>query len=234
MKTIYIMNETVTVSLDVKYNNFAYDFPLSKNRGITNFKILSDTSNIESIQLIIDDLVLVEQLYLYNFLKTDIQFDTLSNSRCLPTDKFSIKINGHTYNNDTITFSYDVVELSETNNEYLFNREEWHGTEILDNSLEHKIRLNFWRIEKLYAFLPENTVDARIIVDDKDNNIILTKENNYYIFNNKDNIDFFKYDNLYLKIVLSSSSNLYQVNLVNSFINTLKIYDHYVGIKYIV
>lgn len=184
-----------TTTISHPYHSF-YEIPKSDlpNVGYANFKLISPVSNIVYIELEIGG-NLIEKPILYKFLNNQPIFYLMSENRCIPhLDTHTIRIVFNTHNKEDVVFSYDVVEVSNKSDtyNYLCNLEQFTGTEELKwLSKEHlengnvKLSCNLYfnlLINHIYAFLPEDATDVRLILDKVDHNLLFTKQDNYYIF----------------------------------------------------
>ena len=189
--------ETKTVTLPIKsrlYYEFydTYNFDDNSEHDFrtayTNFKIHSSTQSIHCVEFIIGG-QRIDRTYLFKYVENIPIIDLLNAPNCLPhLEKHSIGILiefNDPVPNDTITFSYDIVEIENPlkSYEYLLYQEQFIDEEVLGDETQKLIKLYFNHpIVKLYAFLPENTVDARLILDGVDYGLVFTKEkgNDYH------------------------------------------------------
>jgi hypothetical protein len=184
-----------TKTITQPHNHF-YDIPKLDlpNIGYANFKLLSPVSNVLYIELEIGGR-LIERPMLYKFLNNEAKFYLMSENRCIPhLENQTIRIFFITHNKEDIAFSYDVVEVSNKSDtyNYLCNLEQFTGTEELkglrqehleNGNIKLSCHLYFnLLINSIYAFLPEDATDVRLILDKVDHNLLFTKEDNYYIF----------------------------------------------------
>ena len=193
--------ETKTVTLPIEKHISYYLYNAGKdthtpNVAYTNLKFQS-TKSVHHVALEVGWQE-YNKCQLFNYVENIPIIDHLTAPNCIPQmgwDSLRITIEfNEPVPNDTITFSYDIVEIenpSEKNYyEYLVNTEQFGGDKILDNKTDHHIKLSFNHpIVRLYAFLPENVVDARLILNGYDYDLVFTKEKgtNYHVLEFGDN-----------------------------------------------
>jgi len=180
------------------------------NDGITNFKISPSTA------LIYIDFNVggqhFERNYLFNELNNEAKIYLLSNKSIFPILKyFNLNIFFETKVDTTIIISYDVLELQQFNNEVY----EWHtiqeqftDAQEFNDYLINRIQLSFNHpIIRLYAFLPHDVEDARVLLNDYDHNLVLTSKDNYYTieFGDETSINFSRISNIELQIKTKTS-----------------------------
>jgi hypothetical protein len=206
--------------------------PYAKYKGeaYTNFKI-TPSSAIDRIEFMIGGM-LINMCRLYRLLNKDIELDEMSGERAIPAlAHHSNEIIFETDRECQVSLSYDVVTQVHTENveemtENMLYCEQFTGPEDVSDMKPYrtevpcipgmcKIGLYFHHpIVSLYAFLPETTIDARLILDSVDYGLILTKtEAGYYHieFGDETSINFSRVDRLpELQITLSETNFNYE------------------------
>ena len=242
--------ETKTISQPYTY---FVDLPKSDlpNVGYANFKLISPVSNILYIELEIGGR-LIERPILYKFLNNEPKFYLMSENRCIPhLENQTIRIFFKTHNKEDIAFSYDVVEVSNPLKEYRYTYkiEQFTGTEVLkglslsleylDNENENgdvklSCRLYFNHLtNRIYAFLPEDARDVRLILDDVDHNLVFTKQTNYYIFDFENTpLNFTRIDNPSVSFVCKNINDDSESSVVAISTNFIDIIDGIMKLKY--
>jgi hypothetical protein len=200
-----------------------------KDEAYTNFKI-TPSSAISRIEFMIGG-ALIDKRVLYRFLNKDVEIYEMSGGRAIPT--LAKHYNEFIFESDQdcqITLSYDVVTQVHTENaeemtENMLYCEQFTGAEDVTDMKPYrkggacvpgmcKIGLHFNHpIVSIYAFLPETTIDARIILDGVDYSLILTKTDAGYYhinFGDETSINFSRVDRPELQITLSETNFNYE------------------------
>jgi hypothetical protein len=206
------------ISREYGYKNKEGKTPYSQYacEAYTNFRI-TPSSAISDISLEVGG-QRFERPSLYKFLNKDIEFSEMSNGNALPAlANSSNKIIFETNCECQVTISYDVISYlnPDETTEVMIHSEQFTGTKTI-NSKNSKIKLNYNHpITEIYAFLPPNTIDARILLNDEDYNLILTKKDNYYhiYFGDETSINFSRVDVAFLKLTLEDDTE-YGVSVV--------------------
>ena len=222
------LRETKTVTLPIShclyYTLYSVDtHKYEPNVGYTNFNIHSSMKSIHSVELHVGGQQF-GQSYLFKYVENIPVIDLLNEPKCLPQlEKHNIAIRidfNEPVPNDTITFSYDIVEIEnpQKSYEYLLCQEQYTGGEILGDETQKLIRLHFNNaIVRLYAFLPENTVDARLILNNDDHDLIFTKVKgtNYHIleFGYYTTLNFSRIDNTSVWITTKTPNPEFPVHI---------------------
>jgi hypothetical protein len=210
-----IVKETRTFTFDCKkYSNHTHILSPeaathSEYRGeaYTNFKI-TPSNAIYDIKLKIGEQQ-IERPILYYLLNKDVEFYEMTGGRAIPALAHHInRIEFEANRECQVSISYDVV--SHTNpdaaTESMLYSEQFTGAEEMcirpDGKDRFKLNYNH-PITAIYAFLPETTVDARIILDSEDHNLVLAKKDNYYVFEFGDatSVNFSRVNNAELLVV---------------------------------
>jgi hypothetical protein len=149
----------------------------------TNFKI-TPSSAISDIWITIGERVM-DRRYLYKFLHRDIEFYEMTNGQALPANVYHENdIYFETNCECEITISYDIVthenpDFNACSENIIYLEQCTDPIPITRRFTEISLPFNHPVIE-IYAFLPQNTIDARILINDKDHNLILTKQGDYH------------------------------------------------------
>ena len=206
------------LSFPYGFKNEKDETPYSQYEGeaYSNFKI-TPSSAISDISLEVGG-QRFERLHLYKFLNKDIHFNEMSNEIALPALKHhSNDIHFETNCECQVTISYDVVthlNPNETTHNMIYS-EQFTFTETITSKYS-KIKLLYEHpIIEIYAFLPPNTIDARILINGHDYNLILTKKDNYHhiLFGDETSINFSCIDNPVFQLILEDDCK-YDVNIV--------------------
>lgn len=165
-----------------------------KNKGITNFKI-GPASSLEFFELEFGGQDF-SKYQLFKDLKCEVKVPLICDNNVLPTLKEQeIRIFFQTTQSSIITVSYDIVELTidmADKAEYLIvtksERDIWPHK--FNNSTLNEISLNSigLPIRYIYAFLPDDVEDARLILDNVDHNLVLTNKDNYHVYDFGENV----------------------------------------------
>jgi hypothetical protein len=200
-----------------------------KDEAYTNFKI-TPSSAISRIEFMIGGQRL-DTRRLYRLLNKDIEIYEMSGGRAVPA--LARHYNEFIFETDRdcqVTLSYDVVTQIHTENaeemtENMLYLEQFTGAEDVTDMRPYrtgvpcipgmcKIGLYFNHpIVSIHAFLPEITIDARIILDGVDYGLILTKadKGHYHIdFGDETSINFSRVDRPELQITLSETNFNYE------------------------
>lgn len=239
--------ETNTITLTRSASKRAvYKMPKSDvpNIGYANFKLISPSSNLDSIQFEVGGQS-IDRPVLYKFLNHEPTLYLMSENRCVPnleSHTISILFDAKNIEED-IVFSYDIVELSNVSKtyDYIHKMDQYTGEEqlvalkssvILENgSIKLKCNLNYNHlINRIYAFLPEDTTDVRLILDGQDYNLVFTKEKNYYIFDfGKSPLNFSRIDYAYLSFVCKNITTDSVCNVIAVSTNIMRIMSGMMG-----
>lgn len=192
-------------------------------KGVTNFKI-SPSSAIDSLEFIVGG-QLFEKHQLFRELNTDPKIFMISGNNVFPILQFhKLTINFETNCDTPITVSYDIVELVDYDgkkcSDWMTMQEQFTGTEELKDSLVNKIRIHFNHpIIRLYAFLPDDVEDARVLLNSQDHNLLLTPKDNYYTieFGEETSINFSRIDSVEIQVTTKTphphfKSRVYGIN----------------------
>jgi hypothetical protein len=192
-----------------------------KDEAYTNFKI-TPSSAISCIELNIGG-QRIGHPWLYRFINKDVEFYEMTGGRAIPA--LAWHSNDILFNTDCeceVTMSYDVVtqvhkENSEEHTEIMLHCEQYCGPETITDVKQpgvSKVKLNYNHpIISLYAFLPDTTIDARVILDSNDYGLKLNKTDMgyYYIeFGDETTINFSRVDHPELQITLSETPYKYE------------------------
>jgi hypothetical protein len=212
-----------------KVENGVKAFIKYKDEAYTNFRI-TPTHAITRIQHEIGG-QRIESLWLYRFLNMDPNFYEMSLGRAVPSLAYhNNEIVFETNRKCQVCISYDVVTQVyntpyEEATEIMLECEQYTGSETVTDITPSyrqkicvpgkcKIPLLFNHpIITLYAFLPQTTVDARVILDSVDYGLTLIKSDRgyYYInFGNETSINFSRVDRPELEITLSETNFNYE------------------------
>ncbi len=193
-----------------------------KDEAYINLKI-TPSSAISKIDFLVGG-QLFERLHLYRLLNKDAEISMALNGGIIPSYKYHTnKIYFETDKECEVTISYDVVTQVYKNNDEETRREGMCYKEI-ENIINLScppdsatpgidvVPLSLCApTVSIYAFLPETTIDARILLDNIDHNLILSKEDNYYYINfgDKNSINFSRVGLAQIKITLSEQTYEY-------------------------
>jgi hypothetical protein len=175
-----------------------------KNQGVTNFKI-TPASSLNYVELEVGG-QRFGRCILFTKLHNEVKLDLISDTNVFPILEFhDICIIFETCESASITVSYDIVELEtpyddKTYYSMLIKQEQYTGDELLKDGI---IKLNYNHpIICIYAFLPDDVEDARIILNNTDHNLVLTRKDNYYYYNFGEitTINFSRVDNVKLVV----------------------------------
>lgn len=210
-----------TLSLPYDFVNEEGKKPNSQYKGeaYTNFKI-TPSSAIYDISLEVGGQKFNRPV-LSKFLNKDIEINEMSNGHALPAlGHHTNDIFFETDCEGQVTISYDVIthENPDEVSESMVYGEQFTGTETITSKFS-KIHLPYNHpIVEIYAFLPPNTIDARILLDGEDHNLVLTKKDNYYHieFGNETSINFSRIDRPVLQLKLEEDGH-YEVNVVGIY-----------------
>lgn len=149
-----------------------------------------------------------ERHNLFRFQDKDIEVYNLSAGRCFPRLQWhDIDIEIETCVNITITISYDVVLLTNFTERYVFDifTEQYIEPYVLNDTTENTLNCPYNHpVVRLYAHLPEDTEDARLIINGHDNNLVFTKEKgNMFVLDFEHSINFSRIDNSFVKLKTS-------------------------------
>jgi hypothetical protein len=217
-----IVKETRTFTFVAPPNGAKFRHTMSTDNAHEAYKNINITpsSAISKIKLEIGGQT-IENLNLYRFLNKDIEFYQASNGRAIPTNRFHNSVIEFETNKECcVTLSYDVVTLLYKEKEYEdriapIYCEQLCGPKTI-NCQNSSIKLGFTNpVVAIYAFLPETTVDARVLLDGVDHNLALTKKDNYHLieFGDENSINFSKIKNAELQIKLPKTN--YEHNDIN-------------------
>lgn len=239
--------ETKTITLTRSASKrVLYEMPTSDvpNIGYANFKLISPSYNLDSIQLEVGGQC-IDRPALYKFLNNEPKLYLMSENRCVPNLEWHhISIIFDTKNiEEDVVFSYDIVELSNVSKtyDYIHKMDQYTGEEqltalkssvVLENgSIKLKCNLNYNHlINRIYAFLPEDTTDVRLILDGQDYNLVFTKEQDYYMFDfGKSPLNFSRIDYASLTFVCKNITNNSECNVVAVSTNIMRILSGMMG-----
>ena len=179
--------ETKTVTLPIRrrvyYEFYKYEPDVRKPTiAYTNFRFISSITPINEVEFIVGG-QRFDKTDLFKFVDDVPIIEILTAPNCLPhleTHSIAIGFDFHEpIPNDTFTFAYDIVELESPQDfyYYLLYQQQFTGEEILDDKTKQIILLYFNHpMVRLYAFLPENVVDARLLLNGSDHDLVFTKE----------------------------------------------------------
>lgn len=156
------------------------------NEAYTNFRI-SPSGFVEECALIIGD-TLVERRRLFRFLRTEPVFHMMSGDRAVPALGYhASEIHVKTLVDGEFTLEYDVVatENYDRAEEGLVLQEQ-SVTELLDTKncvTEISLSTIAHPVVQLFAHISdlENIQEVRLLLDDADYDLVLTKKWNYYL-----------------------------------------------------
>ena len=148
---------------------------------------------------------------LFRFQDKDIEVYDLSAGRCFPRLQWhDIDLEIETCTDTTITISYDVVLLTNYTERYVFDifTEQYIEPYILNDTTENTLNCPYNHpVVRLYAYLPEDTEDARLIINGHDNNLVFTKETEHtkmFVLDFEYSINFSRIDTSVLKLKTST------------------------------
>jgi hypothetical protein len=205
--------------------------------GYANFKITPFPA-ISDIRLEAGNAI-IDRRWLYKFLNRDIEFYEMSNGRALPAMRYQDYVIYFETNSECeVKISYDIVTHINPD-ENIFNQSLVYGEQCIDRlpvtNKFSNIRIPFNHpIVEIYAFLPPNTVDARILINDKDHNLILTKKGNFHHiwFGDETSINFSRIDNPTLQLTLMNDVKC-TVNIVAIHKNFMSRLNGMSGLAYL-
>lgn len=203
----------------------------------TNFKI-TPSSVISDIWLTIGERV-VDRRYLYKFLHRDIEFYEMTNGQAIPAIMYhESDICFETNCACEITISYDIVthenpDPSKCSENIIYLEQCTGPVHIASRFTEISLPFNHPVIE-IYAFLPQNTIDARILIDDKDHNLILTKQggSHHIWFGHETSINFSRISSAKLQLTTQDESKSI-VHVVAVYKNIIRRMNGMCGIAFI-
>ena len=149
---------------------------------------------------------------LFRFQNKDIEVYDLSAGRCFPRLQWhdiDLEIETCADTSQTITISYDVVLLTNYTERYVFDifTEQYIEPYILSDTNENTLNCPYNHpVVRLYAYLPEDTEDARLLINDIDNNLVFTKESehpNMFVLEFEYSINFSRIDRSCVKLKTS-------------------------------
>jgi hypothetical protein len=236
--------KTITLTRDVS-KRVLYEMPTSDvpNIGYANFKLISPSYNLDSIQFEVGG-QRIDTPALYKFLNHEPKLYLMSENRCVPNLEWHhISILFDTKNIEDVVFSYDIVEVSNPSKfyEYFCKVDQYTGEEqltalkssvVLENgSIKLKCDLNYNHlINRIYAFLPEDTTDVRLILDGQDYNLVFTKEQDYYMFDfGKTPLNFSRIDHACVSFVCKNVTTDSVCNIVAVSTNIMRIMSGMMG-----
>lgn len=186
---------------------------ISDNDAFTNFKI-TPSSAVTEIKLYMGICNhIIEQPILYRLLNKDIEFYLMSDGRAMrpANSAYNPMIVSFKASAD-VEISYDIVsqlqKVEDKTHALIYSEQSTTEDIVMKPGGTFNVCMDYENpVVKLYAFLPEATVEARIIINMKDDNLIMTKEDNYYIFNFGDetSLNFSRIDTIYIKVKLSNN-----------------------------
>ena len=241
------VEETRTFTYNVSSNDRHFRHTISFGNNLDNKNINESYTNFKINPAgFIDEIILkigesqIEKINHFKFLKSEPILYLMSGDRGIPllqyhTNELHIK----TLVGGTFTISYDVVTSDYYNlsQEGLIYQEQWSGKKYLENKLDTHIKLDFYHpVIKLYAHISSDDIqDIRLLLDDIDYNLILTKEYNYYSieFGDKNSINFSRINKAVLKITTNNIKEKTEVNIFCISKNILRKMAGMAGIAYL-
>lgn len=173
-----------------KTMSIKYEF---KNQGITNFKI-SPASSLDLVELEIGGLTF-SKYELFKNLKCEVKSSLICDNVFPLLKTHDIRINFETNQTSIITVSYDIVDLTiNMDNKRMYSvltkSEQNAGPYTFNDNTINSISLNSVNrpIRYIYAFLPDDVEDARLIIDNEDYDLVLTYKDNCYFYYFGENI----------------------------------------------
>jgi hypothetical protein len=228
-------------------------FEQQKGEAYTNFKI-TPSSAISRIEFMIGGQRL-DTRRLYRLLNKDIEIYEMSGGRAVPA--LARHYNEFIFETDSdcqITLSYDVVTQVHTENaeemtENMLYLEQFTGAEDVTDMKPYrvgeacipgmcKIGLYFNHpIVAIHAFLPETTIDARVILDGIDYGLILTKADKGYYhidFGDETSINFSRVERPELQITLSETNFNYEsgASVIGIYKSVIRRMDGMAGLAF--